>query len=248
MNDAKKNSNDKSFASGTASFIGKVFMLVLGAILAGLGGYLWNEYIKPKPIYVNIQVFDDSTPANSLKNVAVWLGLKDVEPKQTGDFGVVRFEIPRKHRKEQVTPQLQLQGYSPIQGKSPDKMTLDRSEMNVIFLLKKNASPVSSPTLERKTYSSGSRPSGPGASFSEWYELCSDPEPDGWTVEDSSFVLTGDRQCNAWSECKQTLKDPRKTCWQFRMQGHSEQTGGLFNQGNTGIQFSTGILSVLWKH
>src|SRR5260370_12381888 len=104
-------------------------MLVRGALSAGWGEYLWKKYNKPKPIYVNIQVFDDSTPANSLKNVAVWLGLKDVEPKQTGDFGVVRFEIPRRHRKEQVTPQLQLQGYSPIHGKNPDKMTLARIEI-----------------------------------------------------------------------------------------------------------------------
>lgn len=248
MNDPAKKRDEGTSKSGAASFIGKLFMLVVGAVLAGLGSYIWSEYIKPKPIYVNIQVFDDSTPPNSLKNVAVWLGLKDVEPKQTVDFGVVRFEIPRKHRNEQVTPQLQLQGYSPIQGQNPDKVILDRSEKNVIFVLKKNAPPVSAPTFERKTYSSGSRASGPGSSFSQWYELCSDPEPDGWTIQESSFVLTGDRQCNAWSECKQTLNDPRKTCWQFRMQGHSEQTGGLFNQGNTGIQFSTGILNVAWKH
>jgi len=117
MSDQKKNHNETSLGSRTVSFIAKVFMLILGAVLAGVGAYLWSEYIKPKPIYVNIQFFDDSTPANSLKNVAVWLGLKDVEPKQTVDFGVVRFEIPRKHRKEQVTPQLRLQGYSRIQGK-----------------------------------------------------------------------------------------------------------------------------------
>jgi hypothetical protein len=225
-----------------------LLMLIVGAVLAGFGSYIWSEYIKPKPLYVNIQVFDDSRPANSLKNVAVWLGLSDVEPKQTGDFGLVRFEVPRKHRREQVAPHLQLQGYSPIQGQNPDKMLLDRSEMSVIYVLKKDTPIVASPTFERKIYSSGSRPSGPGASFSNWYELCSDPESDGWTITESSFVLTGDRQCNAWSECKQTESDTKRVCWQFRMQGHSEQAGGLFNQGNTGIQFSTGVLSVLWKH
>jgi hypothetical protein len=89
---------------------------------------------------------------------------------------------------------------------------------------------------------------GRAASLSEWYELCSDPESENWAIEDSSVVLPGNQQCDAWSECKQTLKDPRKVCWQFRMQGHGEQTGGLSNQGNAGIPFSTGILSVLWKH
>ena len=251
MNDSHTDSPgtaNKSTGSAALSFVGKVLMLVLGAILAGFGGYLWTEYIKPKPIYVNIQVFDDSTPPNSLKNVAVWLGIQDVSPKQTGDFGVVRFEIPRKHRKEQVTPQLQLDGYASIEARNANKMTLDRNEMTAIFVLKKIVPP--QPKFERRIYSSGSKPSGPGAAFSDWYELCSDPEPDGWTIDDSQtkFVLTGDRQCNAWSECKESVKDPRKVCWQFRMQGHSEQTGGLFNQGNTGIQFSTGVLSVLWKH
>jgi hypothetical protein len=87
MTDSNKNDGGKSFASGATSFISRVFMLVLGAVLAGLGGYLRNEYIKPKPIYGNIQVFDHFPQ----KSVAVWLGLNDVEPKQTGDFGVVRF-------------------------------------------------------------------------------------------------------------------------------------------------------------
>jgi hypothetical protein len=247
-------------------------MLILGAILAGFGSYVWTDYIQPKPLYVNIQVFDNSTPANSLKDVAVWLGLKDVEAKHTGDFGLVRFQVPREHRKEQVTPQFQLLGYSLINGRNPDKLNLDRGETNAIFILKTNvqlAAPttavsptvvspgIPSPTvpsatpapstLERKTYTSGSTPSGAGAAFSEWYQLCSDPEPNAWTIAESSFSLTGDRQCNAWSECRQTVNEPTKVCWQFRMQGHSEQTG-ILRQGNTGIQFSTGVLSVVWKH
>jgi hypothetical protein len=52
-----------------------------------------NEYIKPKPVYVNLQVFDDSIPPNYITNVPVWLGLNDVEPKHTEDFSLVRFEI-----------------------------------------------------------------------------------------------------------------------------------------------------------
>lgn len=234
--------------SGTGKLFGTLLMMVVGAVLAGFGTYLFDEYIKPKPLYVNIQVFDDSTPPNALKDVAVWLGLKDVDPKHTGDFGVVRFEVARKHRKEVVTPKLQLQGYSPINGQNTDKLVLDRGETNAIFIFKKDVSPDRSPVFERTPYSSGSKASGPGAAFSEWYQLCNDPAPEGWTIAESSFSLTGDRQCNSWSECKQTVNDPQRVCWQFRMQGHSEQVGGLFNQGNTGIQLSTGVLSVLWKH
>lgn len=244
-------------SSGVTSFMGKLAMLILGSVLAAFGSYLWTDFIKPKPLYVNIQVFDDQVPANALKGVAVWLGMNDVESKQTGDFGTVRFEIPHKHRSEMVTPHLKIDGYSRIEGKSPDVVVLDRGELNAIFVMKKNGqaqstkdhnAPVGPDSFDRRVYSSGSEPSGPGASFSPWYELCSDPAPADWVIAESSFVLAGDRQCNAWSECKQTLNDSKKVCWQFRMQGHGEQTGGLFNQGNTGVQFSTGVLNVLWKH
>ena len=231
--------------SNIGAILGKLAMIVVGAVLAGFGSYLWTEYVKPKPIFVNIQIFDDSKPAKSLKNVAVRLGLSDVAPGHTDDFGLVRFEVPRKHRKQQVTPQFQFDGYSQISGQGPDKLSLDRSEKSITYIMKKDVPPT--PELERKAYSSGAKASGPGASFSQWYELCNDPQPPGWQIAEASFTLTGDRQCNAWSECKQLdTGDPRKICWQFRMQGHSEQTG-LFAQGNTGIQFSTGILNILWK-
>jgi hypothetical protein len=91
--------------STVGSFLGKLAMVVVGAILAAFGNYLWTEHIKPKPIYVNFQIFDDSNPAKSLKGVAVSLGLTDVVSKLTEDFGFVRFEVPSKHRREQVTPQ-----------------------------------------------------------------------------------------------------------------------------------------------
>lgn len=234
---------------------GKLIIGFLGAIVAAFGKWTWDEYIKPKPLYINISVFDDSRPPKALRDVAVWLHLNDVEEKKTGDFGRVRFEIPRTHRKEGVTPEFKLDGYSRISGPKPDKIILAESETSGVFVLTRNpsAAPTPAPTpipaqYEIKNYSSGGRPSGKSDQFSEWYTLCNDPEPAAWTIESSSFVLTGDRQCNAWSECKQTENTPTKVCWQFRMQGHSEQVGGLFNQGNTGIQFSTGNLRVVWKH
>jgi len=231
--------------STIGSFLGKLAMIVIGAVLAGFGSYLWTEHIRPKPIYVNIQIFDDSKPSKSLKDVAVSPGLSDVASKHTEDFGVARFEVPFKHRKEQVSPQFKFDGYSQILGQGPDKFPLDHSEIKVIYVMKKDVPPT--PEYDLKVYSSGAKASGPGASFSQWYELCNDPQPPGWQIEETSFTLTGDRQCNAWSECKQVdTGDPKKVCWQFRMQGHSEQAG-FFNQGNTGIQFSTGLLNVRWK-
>src|SRR5580693_5621934 len=111
MADAEKADNDDSDEEpprGKGGVLVKLLLIVVGAILSALGKYIWDEYIKPKPLYVTIQVFNDSTPPSGLKGVAVWLKLNDVLPKQTTDFGLVRFEVPREHRKEEVVPQLTL--------------------------------------------------------------------------------------------------------------------------------------------
>src|ERR1700687_837696 len=52
-----------------------------------------------------------------------------------------------------------------------------------------------------ETYTLGELPSGDCANFSTWYTICTPDKPDGWTVVSQSFVLTGNRACNAWSEC-----------------------------------------------
>jgi hypothetical protein len=239
--------NDASKPDG-ASIVGKLLIAFLGAVCAAVGTFVWDQYIKPKPVYVTIQVFDDSQPQQKpLKNVAVWLGLSDVESKPTGDFGLVRFEIPRKHRHDVVTPRYILDGYSPIRGQTTDRIALDSGDTINTVVLQRTVAIAVAPQFEQRVYSSGARASGPGAAFSNWYDLCNDPPPEGWMIEQASFVLTGDRQCNAWSECRQTVNEPRRVCWQFRMQGHSEQTSFL-NPGNTGIQFSTGILTIRWRH
>lgn len=97
-------------------------------------------------------------------------------------------------------------------------------------------------TLE---YGTGELPSGAHADYSPWYSLCSDNEPAEWTIADSTFALTGDRSCTSgWAECKKTTDSDTKVCYQFRMQGHSEQN----SHGDTGIQYSRGHLKVVWKH
>lgn len=51
-----------------------------------------------------------------------------------------------------------------------------------------------------KEYSSGPKPSGTGNQLSGTYTVCSDDQP-GYVIASSSFRLTGDRACNAWSVC-----------------------------------------------
>jgi hypothetical protein len=98
---------------------------------------------------------------------------------------------------------------------------------------------------ETAEYPMGEVPSGAHADYSPWYSLCSDNEPADWKIVDSTFTLTGDRSCTSgWAECKKTTDTETKVCFQFRMQGHSEQN----SHGDTGIQYSRGHLKVVWKH
>jgi hypothetical protein len=91
------------------------------------------------------------------------------------------------------------------------------------------SSPVSAvrPDLA-KVYRSGPKPSGDGKDFGPWWSQCSeDPPAEGYVIKSEHFQLVGDRQCGAWSECKQVSKTPARVCYEFRMQGHDEWTGPL---------------------
>jgi hypothetical protein len=79
-----------------------------------------------------------------------------------------------------------------------------------------------------------------------WASVCTPVKPDGWTISYQAFELEGDRRCGAWANCGP--KDPitaTRACYQFQTQGHDEECG---HSGNTGIHYSTGVLTVLWKH
>jgi hypothetical protein len=88
--------------------------------------------------------------------------------------------------------------------------------------------------------------SGSCADFGSWARLCSKPKPSGWTIVSEHFDLVGDRAGCAYAECKkEDGSSPTQVCYLFHMQGHNEQCN---HPGNTGIQFSTGVLKVVWKH
>jgi len=98
----------------------------------------------------------------------------------------------------------------------------------------------------KETYKTKEQPSGRCADYSGWYDLCSDPKPAGWTIVAENFQLYGNRSCTSgWAECQKSADTPSRVCYQFRMQGHSEECG---HSGNTGIQYSHGELAVTWQH
>jgi hypothetical protein len=74
---------------------------------------------------------------------------------------------------------------------------------------------------------SGSKPSGRGRDSSSNYSLCTEAPVQGeYTVESTGYSLTGDRVCNAWSQCAPAPgSSGKQVCFVFNMQGHSECTG-----------------------
>jgi hypothetical protein len=104
------------------------------------------------------------------------------------------------------------------------------------------------PVLVTTTIQKSSRemPSGACDGYSTWYELCSDSQAADWQIVAENFQLRGNRSCTTGNaECRKSIDTPTKVCYEFRLQGHSEECG---HSGNTGIQYSTGNLSVTWQH
>ena len=83
-------------------------------------------------------------------------------------------------------------------------------------------------TSEREPYfeevRSGARASGFGSNFSSWYELRAPAPKSGFEVDTHAikYSLSGDRQCNAWSECQLKLSPDGEVTFLFRLQGHNE--------------------------
>jgi hypothetical protein len=89
--------------------------------------------------------------------------------------------------------------------------------------------------------------SGACKGYGNWARLCSNAKPAGWTIVSEHFDLIGDRAGCKYAECKKDDETSSNTqvCYLFHMQGHDEECG---HSGNTGIQYSTGVLKVVWKH
>jgi hypothetical protein len=100
--------------------------------------------------------------------------------------------------------------------------------------------------LTTEKYSSDQVASGACKDFGAWATICTPTKPDGWTIAEQHFELTGDRAGCAYAECEPlgTVTET-KACYRFRTQGHDEECG---HSGNTGIHYSQGILTVTWKH
>lgn len=98
----------------------------------------------------------------------------------------------------------------------------------------------SAPVVETRSVDTRgpAEPSGFGSNWSGLYELCHDVEA-GFTIEQATFRLEGDRSCGAWAECTPASQTPTRACWRFRLQGH--------NEGGETIRMSLGVMTTIEK-
>ncbi len=96
------------------------------------------------------------------------------------------------------------------------------------------------------TKTSGPLPSGDCKNFSNWYTLCSEPQPGDWELVSHTFQLSGDRYCGFYANCEKTEENNKRVCYRFQMQGHNEDCS--WRNDNTGIYNSTGVLQTTWSH
>jgi len=100
------------------------------------------------------------------------------------------------------------------------------------------------PTTE--VYTSDDVASGACKDFGGWATVCTPDKPQGWTIINAHFELTGDRAGCAYARCEPLgAATATKSCYRFQTQGHDEECG---HSGNTGIHYSKGVLTVVWQH
>jgi len=221
------------------------------ALIAGFGPELWKWFFSTKPpIEYAVKVYSTAASSPPIAQALVRLTLPDREmgPNETDPNGVSLIPLNAKYGDQKATIRAEKAGYEsrekqvelPISSASHSIYLTPLSIIAILAL----ASPASSassastaasaplpppvtpqPGVESgipRVQSSGPRPSGLGSAYSEWYELCSEPTPQGYIIRNVEFRLDGDRSCGAWAECRESRRTPDTVCYQFRLQGHNE--------------------------
>jgi hypothetical protein len=100
--------------------------------------------------------------------------------------------------------------------------------------------------ITTEKYVSDEIASGACKDFGAWATLCTPDKPKDWSIAEEHLELIGDRAGCAYARCEPlgTITET-KACYRASTQGHDEECG---HSGNTGIRYSQGILTVVWKH
>jgi len=225
---------------GKAAVIGAVVTAVgtvLAAIIAARAGVVHFGKADPE-LRFPVAVLDSDAGNAGIPDADVSLGLPELSNEHTDSGGKHTFQLTKAIIGKNARLTVSKTG---LQDFDEEILSLQpRDEFLRVYLKRvtANAAPPDRPAEVVRVYSSGPKISGSMKAFSDWYSLCSGDEP-GYQIRTADFKLSGDRACNAWSECQQTTNTPTQVCWRFRLQGHNEWPPP--GQAN-----SEGILAVTW--
>jgi hypothetical protein len=81
---------------------------------------------------------------------------------------------------------------------------------------------------EQFSMTSGHRAPGVGYLWSPWYLVCTRFMSEGWKIVRHTVRLEGDRKtCGAWANCRKLVDTPRRVCYEFQTQGHTEHNNAV---------------------
>lgn len=219
-----------------AALIGAVATVAAALIAAWAGKITFGPSEKYR---FPVAVFDEAVSAG-LPDATIHWNIPHLTDERTDASGQHTYRLSKEILGKDGTLTVSKPGYV---SKSQQVEIQDRTTYYEVRLARVPAPVAVAPAVDQpaqmiKVYSSGPKISGSRKDFSDWYKLCSDSVP-GYHIESATFTLSGDRRCNAWSECAVDSQAPTQVCYKFRLQGHDEQSG-------SGQAYSEGQLSVTW--
>ena len=257
----------KAKGSVKTTIITTALTVIVTAVLTVIGTWIKQQWIDPFSFTVRVAYLDSHGNHVDLQDADVVPEINNVEGKKTNPYGEAIFPNVEPHPFKKANITVRHIGFMYANGTQGPSIPIRKREDAIIVLLRPTSASGSaepstgvrptqtagSPTAITSVCRSGPMASGVGKDFSRPYTLCSDsptcspPSPgQGYAIESEHFELTGDRRCNAWSNCQREASSTNaKVCYQFQMQGHSEWQGP-FGLGGSGVAYSEGILTVLW--
>lgn len=258
---------EKNKTSVTTIVITTVVTVVVTAILTVIGTWIKQQWMDPFAFTVRVAYLDSHGNHVDLSDADVIPDINNVEGKKTNLYGEAVFTNVDPHPFRQATIEIKHPGYGYLNPPKAPVVPIRKRDSAVNILLQPLGTegttfPSSTQefgvlpqksTVVTSTCRSGLMASGRGKDFSQLYTLCSDspscsPPPPGpeYSIQSERFELTGDRRCNAWSQCsRESSSTEKKVCYDFEMQGHDEWQGPL-GLGGSGVAYSEGILIVSW--
>jgi len=212
----------------TFKFYGPLIGAALGVVLT-FGFAIWDRYQKSFSANTRIELFVvvvDASRGAPLEGAVVQVFAKEITfVGVTDSTGLLRIILRLPPSFEGHDIQILLlrclkDGYQGVDLRVPvESVRSQRAPIQVLM------EPLRA-TQDRysHTFHSGPVPSGSGNNFSQWYRVVADRPKPGYEIDlkKSFYSLSGDRQCNAWSECSWVIRTPETLVFQFRLQGHNE--------------------------